>query len=364
MIARPKTHRKVFPMRSSIITDSTKKFNTPHSLACLLSTINGEITNEMDVKCDIDNNLKKVYAIKLADNIKVNDYNYFIDNVKINEIDQNNTDAKIEIFIDNKLPLLSFKFNIDHILLSFMIPVSFFNIDNIYKNIKYLVRYKDITYNVYTSVMQNITINSETYVILFPMMVQSQQDALFKVKTLEYKIVLGGKERIISGLKINKNNQSNILRPYFIIPGRPYPVIVYLDAILLYIKGEMNQRQVAETIKQKYKLTTFSSSTLSRAFRSTITDILKKQNIHIDTLIETEKVDNIENHISANLIQKIKANAKIKITIITNFFEAMPENIFSDGMVTACKLFVKAWFQAFSKYWLISEARSKRYVSP
>jgi hypothetical protein len=326
--------------------------------------IDGEIANEMDVKCDFDNNLKKVYAIKLADNIKINDDIYSINNIKINEIDQNNTDAKIEIFIDNKLPFLSFIFNINHNLLSFMIPLSFFNIDNIYKNIRYLVRYKDITYNVYASVLQNIIINSEMYVILFPIMIQSQQDVLFKFKTLEYKIILGGKERIISGLKVNINNKSSILKPYFIIPGRPYPIIVYLDAILLYKKGEMNQRQVAETIRQKYKLTTFSSSTLSRAFRSTIKDILKKQNFNIDTLLETENVDNIENHISANRNKKIKANTTIKISIITNFFEKMPENIFSDGIVTACKLFVKAWFQAFSKYWLISEARSKQYASP
>ena len=351
-------------MRNSIITDSTKKFNTPHSLTSLLSEIDGEITNEIDVKCNFDNNLKKVYAIKFADNIKVNNYNDSIKNIKINEIDQNNTEARVEIFIDNKLPLLSFIFNITHNLLSFMIPLSFFNIDNIYKNIKYLVRYKDITYNVYASVLQNIMINSEMYVILFPIMIQTQQYIPFKVKTLEYKIILGGKERIISGLKININNQSNIFRPYFILPGRPYPVIVYLVAILLYIKGKMSQRQVAETIKQKYKLTRFSCSTLSRALRSTLKDILKLQNINIDTLLETGKLDNIENHISADLIQKIKLNVTTKISIITNFFKKMPENIFSDGRVTACKLFVKAWFQAFSKYWLISEARSKRYASP
>ena len=60
-----------------------------------------------------------------------------------------------------------------------------------------------------------------------------------------------------------------VVIPWFLIPGRPYPIQVYLHACGLYSSNpEMGQRGVAEATRIKFKLDTFSHSTVSRSFRS------------------------------------------------------------------------------------------------
>ena len=60
-----------------------------------------------------------------------------------------------------------------------------------------------------------------------------------------------------------------IVVPWFLVPGRPYPLQVYLFACSLYSScPEMGQRGVAEATRAKFKLETFSHSTVSRSFRS------------------------------------------------------------------------------------------------
>lgn len=57
--------------------------------------------------------------------------------------------------------------------------------------------------------------------------------------------------------------------PWYLIPGRPYPVQIYLYACELYISSpEIGQRGAAESTRKKFKLKTFSHSTVSRSFRS------------------------------------------------------------------------------------------------
>jgi len=57
--------------------------------------------------------------------------------------------------------------------------------------------------------------------------------------------------------------------PWFLIPGRPYPVQVYLFACELYSSvPEIGQRGAAKATRAKFKLDTFSHSTVSRSFKS------------------------------------------------------------------------------------------------
>ena len=57
--------------------------------------------------------------------------------------------------------------------------------------------------------------------------------------------------------------------PWFLIPGRPYPIQVYLHACSLYSSNpKIGQRGAAEATRAKFDLKTFSHSTVCRSFRS------------------------------------------------------------------------------------------------
>ena len=57
--------------------------------------------------------------------------------------------------------------------------------------------------------------------------------------------------------------------PWYLIPGRPYPIQIYLFACELYSSNpKLGQRGVAEATRVKFKLETFSHSTVCRSFRS------------------------------------------------------------------------------------------------
>ena len=56
--------------------------------------------------------------------------------------------------------------------------------------------------------------------------------------------------------------------PHFLIPGRRYPIFVYLYAISLYSANpEMGQRKAAEMTRKLFGLATFAHTTLGRALK-------------------------------------------------------------------------------------------------
>ena len=66
-----------------------------------------------------------------------------------------------------------------------------------------------------------------------------------------------------------KGGTEVIVIPWFLIPGRPYPIQIYLYACNLYSTSpSLGQRGVAEATRKKFKLKAFSHSTVSRSFRS------------------------------------------------------------------------------------------------
>jgi hypothetical protein len=65
-----------------------------------------------------------------------------------------------------------------------------------------------------------------------------------------------------------------VIIPEFFVPGRPYPVYVYLYAIDLYSSApEKGQRQAAEETRKFFGLTTFVHTTLGRALKAFISVI-------------------------------------------------------------------------------------------
>jgi hypothetical protein len=68
-----------------------------------------------------------------------------------------------------------------------------------------------------------------------------------------------------------KDSQENsiIILPDYIWPGRKYPVFVYIYAIWLYSSNTgISQRAVAEEVRKKFGLPDFSHSTVGRIFKA------------------------------------------------------------------------------------------------
>jgi hypothetical protein len=62
-----------------------------------------------------------------------------------------------------------------------------------------------------------------------------------------------------------------VLIPEFLVPGRPYPVYVYMYAIDLYSGApEKGQRWAAEETRKYFGLTSFAHTTLGRALKAFI----------------------------------------------------------------------------------------------
>lgn len=60
-----------------------------------------------------------------------------------------------------------------------------------------------------------------------------------------------------------------VVIPWFLIPGRPYPVQIYMHACGLYSANPaMGQRAAAKATRAEFGLEKFSHSTVSRSFRA------------------------------------------------------------------------------------------------
>ena len=65
-----------------------------------------------------------------------------------------------------------------------------------------------------------------------------------------------------------KDIETIVVIPEFLIPGRPYLIEIYLYSIDIYsMSPEKGQRWAAESTRKKFGLTTFSHTTLGRALK-------------------------------------------------------------------------------------------------
>ena len=68
-----------------------------------------------------------------------------------------------------------------------------------------------------------------------------------------------------------------VIIPEFLIPGRPYPVYIYLYAIDLYSSNpKLSQRAAAKATRKHFGLSTFSHTTLGRALKRFVENVGEK----------------------------------------------------------------------------------------
>ena len=85
-----------------------------------------------------------------------------------------------------------------------------------------------------------------------------------------YRIEYDGRNHdIVCPGYILEDGRYVVVIPWYLIPGRPYPIQVYLFACELYSSNpKLGQRGVAKITRAKFKLETFSHSTVCRSFKS------------------------------------------------------------------------------------------------
>jgi hypothetical protein len=85
----------------------------------------------------------------------------------------------------------------------------------------------------------------------------------YHIEYMEYK------HEIVCPGYIFKDGSYVIVIPWYLIPGRWYPIQIYLYACSLYSSDPtLGQRGAARKTREKFKLEKFSHSTVSRTFRA------------------------------------------------------------------------------------------------
>jgi hypothetical protein len=156
-----------------------------------------------------------------------------------------------------------------------LIPYDAVNYDLRSDENRYIISVNNILFEVCCS---KIIIKNE-YVLLVPM-------TFFKISDLKESYII---QYFVNQLTtdnllftiycpiIYKNNVTIVLFPEFLIFKRPYPLKIYLDAIFLYFTStEDSQRKVADIIRIKYGLNSFSHTTISRFLK--ILNLIYKNN--------------------------------------------------------------------------------------
>jgi len=110
------------------------------------------------------------------------------------------------------------------------------------------------------------------YKVLSPQLEQIYQEELLTIQEHRSKLQCGMKDVEVVYPEIhdqgNTSEYSYVIIPEFLIPGRPYPIYIYLYAIATYsFNPTMGQREAARRTRERFELKTFSHTTLGRAIK-------------------------------------------------------------------------------------------------
>jgi hypothetical protein len=82
-----------------------------------------------------------------------------------------------------------------------------------------------------------------------------------------------------------------VIWPSFKLPRRPYPCFIYLYAVTRYLTTKMSMRLVAEEVRKKFGLQTFSHSTISRALKKLIQQVSNHQERIMNMTLQNTEIE-------------------------------------------------------------------------
>ena len=139
---------------------------------------------------------------------------------------------------------------------------------------------------------------SNKYEVLCPMEKQTCQTEGLKVEGRAYKLDCGQIELEVDCLEIRDQEDMGkagyLIIPEFLIPGRPYPIYIYLYAVATYCYNpRMGQREAAKRTRERFGLETFSHTTLSRALKK-LERLMKKNKNEPESKTEPVEAPNAQ----------------------------------------------------------------------
>ena len=133
-----------------------------------------------------------------------------------------------------------------------------------------------------------------------------------------YRLMLGRSEYEIICPETQDDEVRYLVVPEFMIPGRKYPIYVYLYAAVLYSSNpKMGQREAAEKTRKRFDLEKFSHTTLGRA--------MKKIEALINTYENEPEPDNESNESQQSgpgRFPSVELTAKRRDTVLSYLKEA------------------------------------------
>ena len=218
---------------------------------------------------------------------------------------------------------------------------------------------------MYTLAQANSLENNEDtiYIVQAPELEEKYQQAGYQKHERSYKLKYQHKEYTVLCPEYRNDEISAepiIIVPIFFIPRRPYPVHVYLYAIDLYSSNPaMGQREAAETTRKLFGLTHFAHTTLGRALKAFVRNIIEEtaptsEKCCDDGLRETGKEDAVQ-HASVTKCDEqendVRKQCAFPTTQATATWRERAARILKENTSwTALKQFVKACFE-FAKEW-------------
>jgi hypothetical protein len=217
------------------------------------------------------------------------------------------------IIIDISMPIYYIKNNILPILI---IKTELLTSDLLSTRIKYEISINRTKYQV----LHYKLVIPEGYILFIPVyIIDVNQSVMIKVISKIHNLYFNEEiyELYVQNLIIN--NQCFEFYPIYFCKKRPYPIQIYIYAIILYLTTDKSQREVAKDTKKEFNLYKFNHATLCR--------ILKRVFIKLQEAAGKDDTEyykltkEIKNEKNA-YIKKIMAKEKYKY-IFNTFFTSL-----------------------------------------
>jgi hypothetical protein len=191
-------------------------------------------------------------------------------------------------------------------------------------------------------------------------------DAGYQERERSYKIKYQHKEYTVICLEFRddkKGGEPIMIIPEFLVPGRPYPIYVYLYAIDLYSGAPAaGQRWAAEETRKYFGLVSFAHTTLGRALKTFVRNIEETEKASENTCAKAAGDDeNKSESQKANTEQCDEAKRpgfpKVQSTEAlrkraAQFLRGMLAGVVKQQAIATCFELVRKWFKEHQRFLL------------
>jgi hypothetical protein len=194
------------------------------------------------------------------------------------------------------------------------------------------------------------------------------RDAGYQERERSYKIKYQHKEYTVICLEFRddkKGGEPIVIIPEFLVPGRPYPIYVYLYAIDLYSGApEIGQRKAAAATRKHFGLTSFAHTTLGRALKAFVRNIEKGTKVSEEHCAETpddtgKNGKDVEQKADAEQGDEVKRPGFPKVQSTealrkraAQFLHGMLTGVVKQQAIATCLELVRKWFKEHQRFLL------------